>query len=267
MADRTARIGFTLSGTALVTGASSGLGEHYADFLARSGMKVILTARSGDKLAENAARIAERHNQTPIVIPADLTDRDSRQDLIAQVRAAGPVDVLVNNAGFGTHGNFVTMDTDRVIQEIELNCVALTHLSREFLPDMLDRGHGAIINIASNAGFQPMPTFSVYAATKAYVRSFSQALWAETKGTGVRVLSVCPGPTETEFFTNTGEPSSMTILRRNPEQVIQSTFRALNKGVPEVVDGPSNQIISGISRHLPARLVLPIARAYAKPRS
>lgn len=265
MAHRAARTGFSLSGIALVTGASSGLGEHYADFLARSGMTVIVTARSADALEQNAAKLTERHGSRVEVIPADLTDRDARQDLIDRVSAHGPLDVLVNNAGFGTYGTVLEMDPDRLMDEIELNCVALTQLCRAFLPAMVDRGRGAIINVASIAGFVPIPTMSVYAATKAYVRSFSHALWSETRDTGVRVLSVCPGPTETEFFTNTGSPASMMTGRRSPEQVIQSTFRALNRGAAEVVDGPLNQITARLSHLLPNRFVLPMARAYAEP--
>lgn len=265
MADSAARSGFPLSGTALVTGASSGLGEHYADFLARSGMALILTARSTAALEQNAARLADRHNCAVDVIPADLTDRDARRDLIARVDARGPLDLLINNAGFGTHGPFVGMDPDRLENEIELNCVALTHLCRAFLPAMIDRGRGAIINVASTAGFQPMPTLSVYAATKAYVRSFSHAVWSETRGTGVRVLSVCPGPTQTQFFSNTGSPNMMARGRRSPEQVIQSTFRALNRDAVEVIDGPMNQLTARLAHLLPNRVVMPGARAYAEP--
>ncbi|MDO5500911.1 MAG: SDR family NAD(P)-dependent oxidoreductase, partial [Propionibacteriaceae bacterium] len=169
---------FPLHGTALVTGASSGLGTHYAEFLARAGMDLVLVARSVDALHELAAGIEQRHGRTPVVLPTDLTDRAARGALLEELLARGiAVDVLMNNAGFGTKGDFATLDPDRVIREIELNCVALTHLARAMLPGMLERGHGAIINIASTAGFQPWPTMSVYGATKASVRSFSQALW------------------------------------------------------------------------------------------
>lgn len=265
MRDRSAQTGFRLSGTALVTGASSGLGEQYADFLARHGMDVILTARSAGALTENAERIAQRHKRSVEVLPADLTDRDSRRDLLARVNEQAPITVLVNNAGFGTHGTFLEMDPDRMMDEIELNCVALTVLAREVLPGMIERGQGAIINVASTAGFQPLPTMSVYAATKAYVRSLSHALWSETRGTGVRILSVCPGPTETSFWHRTGEPSSMP-QRRNPEQVIRSTFRALNRDLPEVIDGPANRLTARLAHLLPKRWVLPVARKYAEPR-
>lgn len=265
MPDSAARTDFPLSGTALVTGASGGLGEQYAEFLARNGMDVILTARSTEALEENAARIGKRHGRWVQAVPTDLTDRDSRREVLARVNEHGPIDVLVNNAGFGTHGSFLEMDPERMVDEIELNCVALTVLAREVLPGMLERGRGAIINVASTAGFQPLPTMSVYAATKAYVRSLSHALWSETRGTGVRVLSVCPGPTETTFWNRVGEERIMQ-MRRDPEQVIQSTFRALNRDIPEVIDGPVNQLTARLAHLLPNRLVLPIARKVAQPK-
>ena len=255
---------FPLRGTALVTGASSGLGTHYAEFLARAGMDLVLVARRVSELEEVAETIKQRHGRQATVLPADLTDRAARAELTDQVTAQGiTVDVLINNAGFGTKGEFAEIDPDRIVREVELNCVALTDLSRAYLPGMLDRRYGAIINIASTAGFQPIPGMSVYAATKAYVRSFSQALWSETRDTGVRVLSVCPGPTETEFMVAAGAPGMMP-LRRTPEQVVQSTFRALNRNSPEAVDGPVNRITSFAANLVPTRLVLPVSRAYTK---
>lgn len=255
---------FPLRGTAVVTGASSGLGTHYAEFLARAGMDLVLVARRVAELEEVAATIAQRHGRQATVLPTDLTDRAARADLVDQIAAQGiTVDVLINNAGFGTKSTFAQADPDRVMAEIELNCVALTDLTRAYLPGMLERNHGAIVNVASTAGFQPIPGLSVYAATKAYVRSFSQGLWSETRDTGVRVLSVCPGPTETEFMVAAGAPDMMP-WRRTPEQVVQSTFRALNKNAPEVVDGPLNRGISLAAGLIPTRLMLPIARGYTK---
>lgn len=247
-----------------MTGASSGLGRHYSEFLARAGMDLVLVARRAEELQDLAAGIAQRHGRQATVLPTDLTDRSERAALFDRITEQNiHVDVLINNAGFGTKGDFADIDPDRITREIELNCVALTDLARRFLPPMLGRGHGAIINVASTAGFQPWPTMSVYAATKAYVRSFSQALWSETRGTGVRVLSVCPGATDTEWMANTGSPD-MLPRRRTPEQVVQSTFRALNRSTPEVVDGPLNRLTSLLAGLVPTRLVLPVARAYAE---
>lgn len=264
MAEKRPDRSFSLHGTALVTGASSGLGRHYAEFLARAGMDLILVARRGEELQELAAEVLQRHGRTATVLPTDLTDRAARQALSTAIADQGlTVDVLINNAGFGTQGNFAEMDPDRIIREIELNCVALTDLARQFLPPMLTRGYGAIVNVASTAGFQPWPTMSVYGASKAYVRSFSQALWSETRDTGVRVLSVCPGPTDTEWMANTGSPG-MLPNRRSTEQVVQSTFRALNRDAMEVVDGPMNRITALAASVVPTRVVLPIARLWAK---
>lgn len=257
---------FPLTGSALVTGASSGLGIQYAEQLARAGMDLILVARSEDALNHVAQDIRAKHAREVTVLATDLTDREARAGLIADVESRGlTVDVLVNNAGFGTTGEFATIDSDRLLREIELNCAALTHLARTFLPGMLSRRYGAIINVASTAGFQPLPHMAVYAATKAYVRSLSQAMWSETRGTGVRVLSVCPGPTETQFFVNTGSPSMMTN-RRTPEEVVQSTFRALNRDRPEVVDGSMNRVTAVASSLAPTRLVLPMTRMFTKER-
>lgn len=257
---------FPLQGTALVTGASAGLGEHFADFLARSGMDVVLTARNVEALQANAARITERHGRAVQVIPADLSSSTGRDELLAAVDALDePISVLVNNAGFGTSGEFAEIDEERVEREVELNCVAVTRLARHFLPGMVARGHGAILNVSSAAAYQPIPTMAVYAATKTFVLSLSQALWAETRGSGVRVVGVCPGPTETAFFANTGEPDSMP-WRRTPEQVVQSAFRALNRHQPSVVDGALNTAVAKISKVMPTRAVLPMARLYASPR-
>lgn len=262
-----ANSGFPLSGFALVTGASGGLGEHYAEFLVRNGLEVILTDRSTEALQASADRIAERHDRPVEAFPADLTDGASRRDLLTRVNEGGPLTVLVNNAGFATPGSFLEMDPERMVDEINLNCVALTVLTREVLPGMIERGRGAIINVASTAGFQPLPTMSVYAATKAYVRSLSQALWSETHGTGVRILSVCPGPPGTNSRATTAEPPHTMTLRRNPEQVIQSTFRALNRDIPEVIDGPVNQVTARLAHLLPKRWVLPIARRITQPKN
>lgn len=260
MAQTRRHTAFPLTGTALVTGASSGLGIQYAEQLARAGMDLILVARSADALQRVADGIVAKHGRAVTILPTDLTDREARGSLVADIQSRGlPVDVLVNNAGFGTVGPFAEFEPERIVNEIELNCVALSELARTYLPAMLSRSHGAIINLASTAGFQPLPRMSVYAATKAYVRSFSQALWAETRGTGVRVLCVCPGPTETQFFANTGSPGILS-KRRAPEQVVMSTFRALNRDVPEVIDGPLNRVTAVAAGLLPKRVVMPVGR-------
>lgn len=255
---------YTYSGTALITGASAGLGVAYAEELARKGMDLILVARSAGPMEDLATRLRAETGRTMTVLPADLTDRQARARLVSDIEERGlVVDMVVNNAGFGTKGDFAELDPDRIVREIELNCVALADLARQFLPGMLERHHGAIINIASTAGFQPWPTMSVYGATKAFVRSLSLAMWSETRGTGVRVLSVCPGATDTDWMAKTGAPD-MLPNRRSPKQVVASTFRALDRDQPEVVDGVVNWITGHVATIAPTRVKLPIARLYAK---
>lgn len=255
---------FQASGTALITGASAGLGAAYARAFAARGMDLILAARSAEPMAALAAEVRSADGREVTVCPVDLTDRHARADLIADLADRGQtVDVLVNNAGFGTKGDFIGIDAGRLANEIELNVAALTALTRAYLPGMVQRRHGAVLNIASLAGFQPLPTMSVYAATKAYVRSLSLALWEETRGTGVRVLSVCPGPVETEFWENAQAPDIMT-RRRSMDQVLESTFRALDQDQPEVVDGLANRVLSISSSLAPKRLALTMAKRFAE---
>lgn len=250
---------------ALITGASGGLGEAYARHLAAQGHDLILVARSQDKLQALAGELSAAHSVQVRVHCEDLGVDGAGRALAAALTTQGvEVDVLVNNAGFGTMGEFSQLDPDRVHSEITLNCVTLTDLCSAFVPAMVRRGEGTVINVASTAAFQPIPTMAVYAATKSYVLSFSQALWAEVKAQGVKVVAICPGPTETSFFANAGEDSAMT-RRRTPEQVVASTFRALEQGRPSVVDGRFNAVQATVAKLAPARISLPIAKLAIRP--
>jgi short-subunit dehydrogenase len=183
-----------MAGVALVTGASSGIGEALAKELAASGYDLVLAARRKERLEEIAGQLAVKTT----VVPVDLAKEPQR--LVAEVEKAGiEVDLLVNNAGFGTHGRFVDLDGEREAEEVRLNCEAVVRLTHAFLPGMVRRGKGGVIVIASTAGFQPLPYEATYSATKAFARTFTEALAAELKGTGVRVLCVNPGPVPTEF--------------------------------------------------------------------
>ncbi|HIW30698.1 MAG TPA: SDR family oxidoreductase [Candidatus Luteococcus avicola] len=245
---------------ALITGASGGLGEAYARHLAAQGHDLVLVARSQDKLQALAGELSAAHSVQVRVHCEDLGVDGAGRALAAELQSQGvEVDVLVNNAGFGTMGEFSQLDPDRVHSEITLNCVTLTDLCSTFVPAMVRRGEGTIINVASTAAFQPIPTMAVYAATKSYVLSFSQALWAEVKAQGVKVVAICPGPTETSFFSNAGDDSAMT-RRRTPEQVVASTFRALEQGRPSVVDGRLNAVQATVAKLSPTRISLPIAK-------
>lgn len=242
---------------AVVTGASGGLGEAFARHLARQGSNVALVARSAEAMQAVAEDLERSNGVATRVLPVDLTDRAARSDLIAELSAM-PVHTLVNNAGFGTHGAFTTLGRDRLTREIELNAVALTDLTHALLPGMVDRDRGAIINVASTAAFQPIPEMATYAATKAYVLSFSNALWGELRGTGVRVVCICPGPTDTGFFEAIGNDAVMTN-RRTPEQVITATFQALGRRQPYVVDGLLNKTLAQANRFAPTALALRIS--------
>ncbi|WP_203568985.1 SDR family NAD(P)-dependent oxidoreductase [Aestuariimicrobium ganziense] len=244
---------------ALVTGASGGIGEAFVNRLAAHGSNVVLAARSVDKL-EAVAERARQGGVDAVVVPCDMGDRAARDHLLGEIeRREITLTTLVNNAGYGMFGPFVEADQQRVLQMLEVNCAALTHLTGALLPGMVERRHGQVVNVASTAAFQPLPNMAAYAASKAYVKSFTEALWHELKGTGVRVIALCPGPTETDFFANAGDASALS-LRRSAEQVVETCFRALAAGRPTVVDGPLNVAQSVAPRFVPTRVALAVAK-------
>ena len=251
-----------MSSWAVVTGASGGLGEAYARELASQGSNVVLVARSTDKLERLAGELAGRHGVDTRVLPCDLADATERARLIETLDTID-IHTLVNNAGFGSMGMLGELERGRITSEVELNVVALTELTHAVIPRMVANGRGAVINVASSAAFQPIPGMATYAATKSYVLSFSSALWGELAGTGVRVLCICPGPTETSFFDNAGNGDAM-VRRRRPEQVVASTFKALRAGKPYVVDGLGNKMLAQMTRFLPTAVIVRAATWVAK---
>lgn len=246
-----------MSEWAVVTGASGGLGEAYARELASQGSNVILVARSVDKMEAIAKEIEERHGRETMILSCDLSDPAERATLVAKLDTL-EIHTLVNNAGFASMGVLGELDRDRVVNEVELNVVALTQLTHAVLPRMVAERRGAIINVASTAAFQPIPQMATYAATKSFVLSFTSALWGEMEGTGVRVVCICPGPTETSFFENAGNGEMMKI-RRRPEQVVATTFAALRSGKPYAVDGLGNNVLSKMARFVPTALLVKAA--------
>src|SRR5215218_3749490 len=194
--------------TALITGASGGIGLELARLFAAGGYDLVLVARSTAKLEELAGELRQ-HGGTVRVLAKDLASPESPEEVFRELEAAGVVvDVLVNNAGFATYGPFVEIDLGRELEELQLNVVTLTHLTKKLLPGMLARRRGGVLNLASTAGFQPGPLMAVYYATKAYVISFSEALAEELSGTGVAVSVLCPGPTATGFQRRAGMEAS-----------------------------------------------------------
>jgi short-subunit dehydrogenase len=246
--------------TAVVTGASAGLGVEYAKELASRGCNLVLVARRKDRLDALGAQIVKDHGVSVDTVSLDLSSPGAAKKLVAALKKL-PVetDILINNAGFGTTGRFVSNDGAKVTEEINLNVTTLVDLTHALLPAMLKRNSGAIVNIASTAAYQPLPGLAVYAATKAFVLSFTSAVWGETKGTGVRVLAVCPGPTDTDFFDAAGSDPTGPLAPIS--DVINTTFKALDaaKSVPAVIVGRRNSMLSSVARFLPTKVVIGVA--------
>jgi uncharacterized protein len=248
--------------TALITGASMGIGEEFAQQLAQKGYDLILVARSTDKLQAIAADLKNRHSIKAQVITADLTLPQACLKVFEQVQADGTaVDLLINNAGFGDYGEFSQSDGPKQTAMMQLNVQALVDLTHLVLPTMQARKSGTIINVASIAAFQSMPYLAVYAATKAFVLSFSTALWAETKDQGIHVQCLCPGATESNFDVVSGLDSAFANSKNTPKiataaSVVQESLSALDrKQVVVVTSGPTNRIIAGLGKMLPQEMV------------
>lgn len=259
-------------GTALITGASSGIGAAFAEALAKRGMNVVLVARSEDRLLALANILKSQHGIRADVMVQDLTQPDAATTVYKAVAALGvEVDLLINNAGFGDYGAFGDRPRQTQLDMVQLNIAALVDLTHQFLPQMQERRSGSILNIASIAGFQPMPYLSVYAATKAFVLSFSEALWAENQTTGVHIMAVCPGPTESRFFEVANFPQTLASDGQgivSAEVVVQEALQALDKRQSNVVTGGmGNQMIVNAARFLPRQtLVNGIAKLF-RPKS
>ena len=255
--------------TALITGASSGIGEAFAKALASKGTDLILVARSEDKLRALARQLNELYSVRVEVVAADLSVAGSAAKVHAAAEALGmPVDLLLNNAGFGTVGAFAKQDAERERQEILLNAAAVVDLSHAFLPAMLARKRGAIVNIASASAFQPLPYMSVYAATKAFVLSFSQGLRGEVRKKGIKVLAVCPGPVDTPFFEATGsEGLRKTVPKASmvtTDDVVRAALRALKAGRSVVVPGVAFKLAAVGSKFLPHDLLTAMTARFMK---
>ena len=242
---------------ALITGASYGIGAAFARALATRQTNLILVARSQERLQQLANTLKSESALKVQVIVQDLTQPDAPQAVRRIVSELGwQVDLLVNNAGFGDYGEFAQQELARQLNMIQLNISAMVELTHYFLPGMQARGNGNIINVSSIAGFQPLPYLSVYAASKAFVLSFTEALWAENRETGVHCLALCPGPTETEFFENAKMPSQLANKNSSPltsaEAVVQQALDALGaKQSTTVTGGLTNQLIVNAPRFLP----------------
>jgi short-subunit dehydrogenase len=247
--------------TVLVTGASSGIGEAAARQLARDGARLLLSARSEDRLEALAQEFRDLGTEAH-VFALDLAEPGAAESLYDRITAAGhEVDVLVNNAGFGKQGGFEDADAATYEQMVTLNVTNLVSLTRRFLPAMTRRGSGGVLNVASTAGFQPVPYFAVYAASKAFVLSFSQALHAEVESTGVAVTCLSPGPTSMGFFDRAdmnGVPGGREA--ETPEKVARLGLEALLKNERSVISGTRNALTALATRFAPTKLVLDVGK-------
>ena len=243
--------------TILITGASSGIGAAFARALAAKGANLVLVARRRDRLDSLAIELRRAHGVTVTAITQDLRSESVGHELAAAVATAGlHLTGVINNAGFGTFGDFVEEDAERLAQEIAVDISAPVQISSAFLPEMVKAGRGFIINVASMAAYTPTPRMAVYGAAKAFVLSFTESLWAETRGSGVTVFALSPGATSTEFNAVVGTDDATAGARmRTPEDVVATALTHLErrKPGPSVIDGSSNRVGANIGRILSRR--------------
>lgn len=249
---------------ALITGASTGIGREFAYLCAHSGYDVVLTARSGPRLEELASDVQQRTGRKAFSLAIDLSEPAAAPELYRQAIALNiPIEVLINNAGFGLRGRFWELDEAEQMQMLHLNIGALTHLTRLFLPDFIARRRGYILNVGSTAAFQPGPLMSVYYASKAYVVSFSEALHNEARDYGVKVTCLCPGPTKTEFDKRSGAVGTKLFEGGNTMsalRVAQIGWDALQAGKSLVVAGGLNATMAFLTRFAPRQFAASMAR-------
>ena len=231
--------------TALITGASSGIGWELARLFAADKSNLVLVARSRDKLEQLAAELRQQHSVTVLVLAKDLAEPTAPQAIFDELTAQGTtVDVVVNNAGFGLLGAVADLPLQRQLDMIQVNIAALTHLTRLFLPGMIERRRGGILNVGSTAGFQPGPRMAVYYATKAYVLSFTEALAEELVGTDIKVTCLAPGPTVTGFGVASGMDKSLVFRlgTMGADVVARAGYRGFRRGKVIVVPGLRNKL-------------------------
>lgn len=253
---------------ALVTGASSGIGSAYARALHARGERVVLVARRGERLAALAEELGGEGQA--LARPADLRAADAASSLAADLASRGiAVDMLVNNAGLGHTAPFAEQSEDVLGAMLDVNIRAIVDLTRVFLPGMRERARGRVVNVASNAAFQPVPFLTVYAASKAFVLSFTEGLAEELRGSGVQVQALCPGLTRTEFLDVAGTHEGLAIRRTpmlSPDEVVRESLRGLDRGRLRVVTGWTNRLGGFAQRFLPAFVPRRVAAELYRPR-
>ncbi len=253
---------------ALITGASSGIGKKFAQKLASRGMHLVLAARRQDLMRQLADDLFTRHGTKCEIIETDLSKPGQAKQLVDEIGSRNiTIELLVNSAGFAVVADIESIDADRVQQMLQLNVSALTDLTYRLLPGMLERRHGAIINIASLAGFQPVAYMGSYAASKAYVLHFSEALWSEARDYGVTVMALCPGVTRTPFFEVAEVPAWLKKRRaQDPEVVVRKALKALEKRRQYIVPGWKNYLTSLAVRLGSRKTVVTESMKYFRPK-
>lgn len=246
--------------TTLITGASSGIGEAFARRLAALGRNVLLVARSEDKLVTLCNELGRNHPVRAQYVLLDLSQPDSAARLFAEAETRGlEIDMLVNNAGFGSMGEFLKLDLPRELNMIDLNVKSLVELTHRFLAPMRARKRGTIINVASTAAFQPVPFMATYAATKAFVLSFSEAVGEENRPYGIEVLALCPGVTDTNFFEAARGHRPPARTAQTADEVVDTALKALGRGKGHIISGLSNFVMVEAQRVVPRSAVVRVA--------
>ncbi len=252
-----------MANTVLITGATSGIGRELAELFAKDGHRLVLTARSEDELHRVKEALESRYSARVTVIPIDLANRDAPSKLRDTLDRNGiEIDVLVNNAGFGLHGSFTETPLHDELAMIDLHIRSMTMLTKFFLPRMLEKRHGGVLNVSSTAAFQPGPYMSVYYATKSYALSFTEALAGELHGTNVLVTALCPGPTETRF----SERAKLAAVKlfaggmMKPADVAKEGYLGYQRGRAIVIPGIRNRLLALSVRFAPRKLILSIVK-------
>jgi short-subunit dehydrogenase len=253
--------------TTLITGASSGIGEAFARRLVARGENVVLVARSEDKLASLCNEFGRAGNIKAEYVALDLTESTAAEKLFAETMRRGlEIETLINNAGFGSMGDFAALDVKRELAMIDLNVKALVALTYLYLKPMRERKKGTIVNVASTAAFQGVPYMATYAATKAFVLAFSEALWDENRAFNVHVMALCPGVTETNFFAAANSDKPPMRVAQTPDEVVDTALQGLKRGKSHIISGWTNYLMTESERLVPRWIVARIAGKAMRPK-
>jgi short-subunit dehydrogenase len=251
----------------LITGASSGIGEAFARRLAGEKQNIVLVSRNQKKLHELCDELMLKHSISAHYIAIDLSESDGPQRVFEETSKHGmDVDLLINNAGFGSMGDFAELDCERELEMIRLNISALVELTHLYLKPMRDRRSGAVINVASTASFQPVPYMATYAATKAFVTSFTEAVAEENRSFGISISALCPGPTETNFFAAADAVPFAAKGMQTSEDVVEVGLRGIKKRKAKIISGFRNAVGARLVAFVPNKLITAFVARYLQPK-